>query len=185
MELLEYWYMLLRRKWVVVVNLDLHRPTVYKIVGKTFSPGVSDYLIGEATLEQILHVNVDSGVDVIGAGTIPPNPGELLASARLAGLIEALRSRYEVLLVDTPPMTLVAESLDVVSPMDGIVLVVNASTTPLRVIGQLRDMLIDKHLPICGFFANGIDKFAGASYGRYGKYAAYASEERGEHGVGE
>jgi Mrp family chromosome partitioning ATPase len=66
--------------------------------------------------------------------------------------------------------------------MDGIVLVVNASTTPLRVIGQLRDMLIDKHLPICGFIANRIDKFAGASYGRYGKYAAYASEERGERG---
>ena len=105
----------------VLVEADFHRPTVAERVGAAPIPGLSELLSGQALFENaVQHVAVEDranghkperALDFIVAGSLPPNPGELLDSDGMAQLVEHLMGEYDLLVVDTPPISLLADAI--------------------------------------------------------------------------
>lgn len=90
------------------------------------SVGLTNVLIGDADLEDMLQPYGDSNLTVLGCGPIPPNPAELLGSARMRSLIQDLEQRFDIVLIDAPPLLPVTDAAVLTSITDGAILVVGA-----------------------------------------------------------
>jgi capsular exopolysaccharide synthesis family protein len=126
---------------VVVVDLDLRQPRLARYFKLEASPGISDVVFGRTTVATaIAHLPLSggtngnqshavvagrngNGIDVLPAGTPPPNPGELVGSPQLRTLFAELREQYDVILVDTPPALAVGDAMTVSSVADALVVV--------------------------------------------------------------
>lgn len=135
---------------VVLVDLDLRRPTVHRVFDLERRPGVSDVLSGQTPLEHALvgvPVSVDSApstgargcLDILVAGTATPNPGEVAASMALGGLLKDLEGRYDLVIVDTPPTTVVTDAIPIAGFLSGMLLVVRRLGARRTSIEALRD----------------------------------------------
>jgi protein-tyrosine kinase len=119
---------------VVLVDADLRRPTVHALLGIPQQPGVVDVLGGSASLEDALVALPDVHLAVVPAGLPPAQPAELLGSAGMRRLLETLRSRFDRVIVDMPPVIPLAD-VGVLAPQcDGVLLVVRAGVTPKPLI---------------------------------------------------
>lgn len=116
-------------KSVVIVEADLRRPRVTEYMGLIGGVGLTNVLTGSAGIEDVLQRHGHGGVSVMAAGPTPPNPGELLASAQMANLVADLRSRFEFVLVDAPPVLPVADASGLAVSMDGVLLSVRHGST--------------------------------------------------------
>lgn len=156
-----------------VVNLDLRRPSFHTICGQDFGKGVTDYLIGDASLDDICF-SLHDKLTVIPAGTIPPNPAVLIGTEKMMELIEILKQKFDLVIFDTPPIPIVAETLDMARHMDGIILVAALADSSMRSIKAMGQLLDGKNLPVLGVVINKVGKGTGY-YGNYGKsgYTAY------------
>ena len=154
-------------KKVCVVNLDLRRPSFHKILGETYAQGVTDYLVNEASLVDISHEYAPH-FSVISSGTIPPNPTSLIGGERMKSLIAELKSSFDLVIFDTPPVMLVAETLDLARSMDAMIVVVDMAHSSTRALRDMGLLLGDKQLPIAGLVVNKIGKIHGY-YSGYGK----------------
>lgn len=142
-------------KKTALINLDLRRPTFSKMLRHNFNIGITNYLIGEATYEQTYWLtDFNENLTIYPSGKIPPNPTELIASPKMTTFIEKIRETYDVLIFDSAPITMVAETLDIARVMDGIVLVADHSGTSRRRLGVMYDMLKGKQLPVLGVVIN-------------------------------
>jgi capsular exopolysaccharide synthesis family protein len=156
-------------KKTTLVNMDLKRPTFEKVFNINFSVGVTDFLIGEVCLDKISY-NFEAvpGLTVIPGGQIPPNPTELIGSKKTSELISFIKSSYDVVLIDTAPVTMVAESLQISQFANGIILVSDFSNGSRRSLFALHEILQGKELNILGVVINKIKKEMGGKYGYYG-----------------
>jgi protein-tyrosine kinase len=119
---------------VVLVDADLRRPAVHGLFGIADQPGLVDVLGGSATLEDALVLLPDVHLAVLPAGLAPAQPAELLGSAGMRRTLEALRSRFDRVIVDVPPVIPLAD-VGVLAPQcDGVLLVVRAGVTPKPLI---------------------------------------------------
>ena len=107
---------------VTIVDTDLRRSRVTNYLGMVGGVGLTNVLAGTADIADVLQPYRDSGVSVIGAGPIPPNPSELLASGHMSALIDQLRGKSEYVLLDAPPMLPVADSTGLAVMVDGVLL---------------------------------------------------------------
>jgi protein-tyrosine kinase len=143
---------------VVVVDLDLRHPEVHTALALPNERGVTDVLRGDASLVDCLkYVAVrgetgssDQGLYVLTSGPLPPDPTELLGDHRAARMLEELAARSDIVLVDSPPVLPVADSLVLARLVSGTVLVVEARRTPLPVIQQAKDALIRNQARLLG-----------------------------------
>jgi capsular exopolysaccharide synthesis family protein len=117
---------------VLVVEADLRRPRAADVFGVEQSDGLSSVLARRAEVDDVVQ-HGEGGVDILPSGPIPPNPGQLLASPRMAELLDELRPRYDVILLDTSPLLPVADATVLAPLADGVVLVVRAGTPAHRV----------------------------------------------------
>lgn len=115
---------------VLLIDGDLRRPAVHVLFGIPGAPGLSDVLSGAADLEHATVSIPDQHLTVLPAGTPPANPGELLGSAAMRRVLETVRSRFDRILIDMPPVSPLAD-LHIVAPMaDGLLMIVRAGVTP-------------------------------------------------------
>ena len=115
--------MALNGKRVIVVDADLRRPSQHKLFNMPVTPGLTDILVGTHTIGEVMRsTNVDR-VSVIPAGSVPPNPAELIGSASMAHFIAALRATADIILIDSPPVLAVADAVLLSSRVDGVILV--------------------------------------------------------------
>lgn len=114
---------------VLLIDADLRRPRVASYSNLDASTGVTDVLVGEADLSEAIQPLGDSGVDVLTAGGIAPNPGELLASPQMQHILEYGKEHYDAVIIDTAPLLVVADALALTSITDGLVLVARADRT--------------------------------------------------------
>lgn len=124
-----------QEKRVVLIDCDMRRPTVHEKLLLKQRPGLSDYLVRHAGQADVIRSCDVHGarLDVIAAGRIPPNPIELLSSARLPQLLEALRGSYDYVILDLPPVGEVGDAIVTARHTDGTLLVVrrNHCTRPV------------------------------------------------------
>ncbi len=115
---------------VVIVDADLRRPSVNALLGLPLSPGLSDVLLGGASLEEALVTIPEHRLTILPAGLPPQQPTELLGSTAMRRLLDQLRAHFDRILLDTPPVAPLADASVLVHAVDGVVMVVRAGQTP-------------------------------------------------------
>ena len=115
---------------VIIVEADLRKPSLQHLFGLPPGPGLSEYLAGAAELKDVMRFLPDHNLTVIHAGTAPTNPAELLGSTAMRRLLDQLRTRYDRVLLDTPPVLPLADVAVLAPLVDGTLLVVRAGVTP-------------------------------------------------------
>jgi capsular exopolysaccharide synthesis family protein len=161
---------------VLVACCDLRRPTVHQRFGADVSPGFTDVIVGDATLESAVR-RAGSFLGILPAGTEPRNPSELLSSERARMVVEAMAGQADVLLLDTTPVLPVSDSLVVSRFVDAVLVVVDARSTTRKAVRRTLQLLHQVNAPILGLVLNGISE--GEGYGtRYGYGQTY--DDRGK-----
>jgi capsular exopolysaccharide synthesis family protein len=153
----------------LVVDADLRRGSVHRILGMLREPGLSQILIGHVgQAECTQHVTLEGGgtFDVISTGPLPPNPAELLSSDRMEALLQDVRERYDVVLIDTPPVTILTDAAVLGTRADGVVLVVRSGATREGVLRRAHEELRHLRVPVLGAVLNAVSRdHLGAEYG--------------------
>lgn len=115
---------------VVLVEADLRKPSLQQLFGLPAGPGLADYLVGAADLAGVMKFLPDHHLTVLPAGTAPTNPAELLGSTAMRRMLDQLRTRFDRVILDTPPILPLADVAVLAPIVDGALLVVRAGVTP-------------------------------------------------------
>lgn len=178
-------------KKVLLVDLDLRKPNIHTKLGLENSVGVSNYLIGDCEEEDIFVHDTPFGFDFVRAGTIPPNPGELVHSDKLAQSIAKAREKYDYIIMDTSPIGLVPDAYAVIENSDLCLYVIRCMQTNKSFCKQTLEQMtevVDKpekvqivlsDIPTEGRHSYG----SGYGYG-YGGYGGYGYGHFGYGGYG-
>jgi len=142
---------------VIIIDCDLRRPNVHKVLDVYPEYGVTNYLNYECSLESIIAKTDTKHLDFISYGAIPPNPSELLSSERMAELVEQLEKTYDFIIIDTPPVNMVVDVVPLVGLVDGVVLVVKDKVTTYPEINRAIDALKVNGAKILGIIANKVE----------------------------
>jgi capsular exopolysaccharide synthesis family protein len=117
-------------KKTVLIGMDLRKPRLYQEFGISNKMGVSSYLAGKASIDEVIQPSGKlPNLDVITAGPIPPNPAELIASDKCNKLFEELKERYDYIIIDTPPLLWVTDALLLMKHVDTSIYVIRQAVT--------------------------------------------------------
>ncbi|MDD3741881.1 MAG: polysaccharide biosynthesis tyrosine autokinase, partial [Bacteroidales bacterium] len=116
-------------KKTLIIGLDLRNPGLTHHFYPKNTLGISTYLTGQSTLEESIQHTEDPNLDIFTSGPVPPNPSELVGSQKMKDLIMHLRSKYDYIVIDTPPINLTTDALQVISEVDAFVFVVRYKYT--------------------------------------------------------
>jgi capsular exopolysaccharide synthesis family protein len=174
---------------VCIIDCDLRRPRIHRVLGRPGSTGVTSVLVGEASLDDVVkpaHVG-PGGAEIpnlwcVPAGTPPPNPADLLHSAAFKKLLKELGQRFDRVIVDSPPLAAVTDSAIISTLVDATVFVVRAQATSWQLARQGLRSLRDVDSPIAGAVLNAVD-FTKGDYSYY--YQQYYYYRREGYGPGE
>lgn len=123
-------------KRTALLGFDLRRPGLNKISDFAKTEGISNYLIGQVSLDQIISTTDQENLYILASGAIPPNPAELIAGASTARFLEELRKQFDVIVVDTPPMGIVSDAYLLARMADVLVFLVRDNYTVKEVFSQ-------------------------------------------------
>jgi capsular exopolysaccharide synthesis family protein len=160
---------------VLLIEVDLRYPTLARQLGIRSGPGVADVLIGiSSTSEAIQSVDLQASpgegtagrtLDVLVAGAVlPPNPGELLESQAMSDLIGRARAEYDLVVIDTPPLTAVSDAFPLLTKVDGVVIVGRIGRSQRQAAERLQQILAGNEAPLLGVIANGVKASGLAHY---------------------
>ncbi|MAZ28809.1 MAG: sugar transporter [Cytophagaceae bacterium] len=168
----------LSERKTVLVGLDLRRPKIFDDFNLTNDSGVVNYLIGEKKMDEIVQKTSIENLDIILSGPVPPNPSELLIGEQMDTFMNELKSRYDYIVLDTPPIGLVADALEIDEYVDATLYVVRQDYTKkamLEIInekyrnGQIGNIsLVLNYFRTKGKMGYGYGYDYGYSYGGYG-----------------
>jgi len=165
---------------VLLIDADLRRPSIHKIMGWGPRSGLSNVLTGSATLKQTIQPSFLPNLSILPAGTPPPNPAELLASTNMRDVLEELRGQYDHIVVDTPPTLSVTDAVVLSPRADAIVLVIRSGQTTKQALRRSRDLLTQVNAKVSGVLLNAVDLSSPDYYYYYeyqSKYSRYYRDE--------
>jgi polysaccharide biosynthesis transport protein len=166
----------------VAVCCDLRRPRLHEFFGLDNAVGFTSVLLGNVALSKALQpVPNQERLLVLASGPLPPNPAELLSSGRTADLLRNLASQADIVLIDSPPVLPVTDSLVLSQRVDATVLVSSAHSTTRKAVHRAAEMLHQVNAPLVGAVLNGVSEESG-----YGGYSAryYTTESVLQNGSG-
>ena len=164
---------------VLLVDADLRRPRLTKVLSPGRRHGLSSLLIGApgVTLESAVQPTDLDTLHILPSGPVPPNPAELLGGERMKPLLEEMKSKYDTVFFDTPPVISATDSTVLCQIVDGALLVIRAFTTQRDLALRARDTLVGARGRLLGTILNSVDapRKSGSSYGGYyhSKYYDY------------
>lgn len=158
---------------VVLVGCDLRKPVLHRIFPMSNTPGLTGYLTGQASLEEIIVPSREvSSLDLIPSGPVPPSPADLLQSRAMIDAIAELRERYDLVLFDGAPAVAVTDAVVIANQVDGTVLVVRANEVPRDVALHAKQVLEQANARILGVVLNGVNPKGQSDYHYYYYYNA-------------
>lgn len=163
-------------KKVIVVDFDLRRPAFSKTLGLENTVGLTSYLIGKASMDEIILKDTEWGFDVIPAGVIPPNPSELIRTDRTADLLKTLYQTYDYVLLDCSPVGLVADAHYLSRLVDVVLYVIRNDKTNKNFLKYTTRELKEDGIQNVAVVYNDVDMKKGGYYGSqryYGKSSYY------------
>ncbi len=139
------------------MDADLRRGRVGKYLGVQPKAGLSEILLGKTMVEDaVFHLELEN-LTFIGAGAVPENPAELLASEKMQQLLIDMRSRFDYVIIDTPPIIAVTDAGIVGSQVDGVMMVIQAGRTQRGIIKRAEELLNQTHSKILGHILTNIE----------------------------
>lgn len=157
----------------IIIDSDMRRPQIHKIFDVDNSRGLSAFLAGHIEMDDgLVRKTKVENLDVIPSGVIPPNPSELLSSYRFKDLIAGLSSIYSFILIDSPPVLGLSDSLVLSTLIDGVIMVTRAGNTPKDAAVQARKLLQGVNAKILGVVLNGMTE-TDLKYGSYSYYYSH------------
>ena len=157
---------------VVLVDCDLRRPRIAGMFDVSKEPGLTQLVLGHASLPEVVRATGVEGLSVIPSGTQPPNPSELLGGDRMRTALAALSQAFDLVLLDTPPLLAAADAAILGSYVDGVILVVRAGKTERAAAVQARRQLSTVGARTLGAVLNDPDAKT-PGYGGYYAYSGY------------
>ena len=152
---------------ILVVDFDLRRPSLERMLGLGPEQGVSDLLLGNCSLDAIVRSSGMPNVDLIGAGRRPTNPGELLASRRLDDLFAQLKQDYNYVVIDTPPVLPITDAGLISAKCDGTLFVVGLEQAPRKMVREALENIEELGARVLGSFVTGVRGADPSSDSRY------------------
>lgn len=157
----------------ILLDADLRKPRIHTVFNQKRFPGFTDYFFGQATFDEIVRKSEVNNLDFITAGTIPPNPSEILGSTQMESFFEKLKAEYDYIIVDSPPVIAVTDSEILSSMVDGTILVVSANNTEMELMEKAVQLMNHERSSFLGVVLNNFTYRSG--YGSYYKYYYYYS----------
>ena len=172
----------LSEKKTVIIGLDLRKPKLAEEFNLSNDVGVVNYLIKQKTVDEIINHTHIPHLDVILSGPVPPNPAEMIMSEGMGELIQELKQKYDYIILDTPPVGLVSDALELAQYCDVTLYIVRQNFTKKEMISLLNNRVKRGELNNTSIILNGLENKAkyGTGYGYgYGAYAnGYYEEEK-------
>lgn len=160
----------------IVVDADMRRPRMHEALGRSQEPGLSNVLVGEASLDDATRPTSVPNLTLLAAGHIPPNPVELLCSPRYAELIAELKRRYDWVVIDAPPVMPVTDAAVVANASSGVIFVVGAEMTPRQTAATAVEQLRSANARFIGAVLNRVNIQRHSYY-----YSPYYRKEYGKY----
>ena len=167
-------------KKVILIELDLRRPHIAKTLGLNPRPGMTDYLISnDMAPREVVQTNREyENLSFVTCGPVPPNPGELILSKRLQTFFEYMRNSYDYVVVDTPPVGIVSDSLIIGSMVDLTLYILRHRYSYRSSLKSLNELAENKKLPHLSIVINSIDKSKGFGKQNLGSYNYYIRDAK-------
>lgn len=169
----------------LLVDGDVRRGVLHQVFELPQTPGLTNALLGREEMDRVVYrvpLDGENALDVIPAGVFPPNPSEILGSQRMRDLLGTMRGRYEMIIVDAPPLNLVTDAAVLGTAADTTILVARVGVTDKRALQHAATQLYHLNAPLAGVVLNDIDLSGGSYYGYsygygygYGHTARYAA----------
>lgn len=154
-------------KRTLLIDADMRNPTVHRMFSIPVKNGLSEILAGLTDNITVSRTDVEN-LSILTAGKIPPNPTELLSSARMDKLLDFVKAHYDCVFIDTPPINLVTDSTAFATKATGYILVVKSETTDIQEVRAAVNSLEQIEANIVGFILNDVNA-TGKRYSSYYK----------------
>jgi len=154
-----------KRKAVLLVDADIRKADLSKGLRTPVHPGLTEYLLGGAGISNIIRKSSVPGLDTISSGTLVASPSDLLAGNGFRNFVEEARKRYDLVLLDTPPILPVAETMSMRECLDCFIFIYRMGHTPLEMFQQATEEIGEKK--ILGVVLNGVEQKSDRYYGKY------------------
>ncbi|MBX3423860.1 MAG: polysaccharide biosynthesis tyrosine autokinase [Pirellulaceae bacterium] len=170
---------------VLLIDADFRRPRLQKLFGFDADVGMAQLVAGQCELDDAIYTSCVANLSIMPGGKRPNNPAELLSSSRFAELIEIVREKYDIIIIDTPPLLAVSDPSVVASVVDGVVLTMRLRRNVKPLATRAFRVLESVDAQILGVVVNGVS--TEAAYGGYGynySYNDYRYSYRSSYGYG-
>lgn len=160
----------------LLIDADIRKSvllTRFQKAGRGEVSGLSQYLSGQKLLRDVIYETSISDLDIIFAGPYSPNPTELLEENLFAIMFEVLRSSYDFIIIDTPPMAELIDGAIIAKHCDGAVMVIESGAISYRLEQKVKRQLETSGCRVLGSVLNKVDKSRYGKYGKYGHYGKY------------
>lgn len=181
-------------KKVLLVEADLRKPVIHKIFGINRIPGLTDHILGNYSWQEIRHTITDimlgdfeledilrtpglDNLNIITAGTSPPNPAEILRSERLKEFLKEAYAQYDMIFIDAPPILPVADATEISTLVDGVLLVYTVGKIGRGVLKRAKTSLDNVGGNVVGVILNNVRPEAGPDYFKYHTQYYYGSKD--------
>lgn len=180
-------------KKTAVVGLDLRKPKIHKNFEIVENIGVSTYITGQNTYEEITQSSGYDNFDIVASGKIPPNPSEMLISQKMQELMQRLKEDYEYVILDTPPIGLVSDALNLIKYADATLYIIRQYYTKKGMLnlinnkhnkGEIKNVyLVFNYYKAKQKLGYGYGYGYSYGYGKYGKGYGYANKEKQRNNI--
>lgn len=152
---------------ILLIDADMRKAVQHKIFGLKNKKGLSSAISKMAQLEECIQKNVMDNLDVMTAGPVPPNPSELLASENMGAILEQLRQEYAMILIDTPPVNVVTDAMELAKNISGIIVVLRYGRTTTEDVEDAIKKVEFAKMNMFGFIMNDVKTKRSGYYSKY------------------
>lgn len=164
---------------VVLIDSDLRRPTQHRLAARSKDPGLSDLLLAQKSLDEVIQKNISPALDFIASGGASGFALSLIYGNRLREVIATLKGRYDKIVFDSPPIIGVSDASVLVSSVDAAILLIQHRRNPQSMVLRAQQIVEGLKTPLLGVVLNQVPQNAGGDYGYYtNNYAYYAESEK-------
>ena len=162
---------------VLVVDADLRRGRMADVFQIKRSPGLSEYLTGQATLEQVIQQTEIPNLSVVATGVYPPFPAELVGSVKMQEFLQQACAKFDRVLLDSPPVIAVTDAVIVAAKVGTVIAVARSGKTPRQALYRLDKICRDVKAKVLGVILNGVPVWSTPSYYTYSSYGYYSRKK--------
>lgn len=161
-------------KRVIILDLDMRKPKIHIGFNVENTKGISTILIGKDTVDECVYRSGLENLDFITAGPVPPNPSELIIGQRMTELIDYLKTKYDVIMIDTPPVGIVTDGIPIMQKVDYPLYIMRSGFSKKFLIGNINRLVHENHIRNLSVILNSQESARGGyGYGGYGGFGGY------------